>query len=158
MAEFTRPAPDVDLASEALESPTSQPTSAAATGDALWADPTVLSGAAAEPGLVGSDVADVAEGLPEPEVWKEPARATSAAEPLSTSNKQRAGPEPPGALQTAASRLSPRVAVLGDRIVTLLEVIDRPVAGISAGVRRAIGWVAIATIGVSLVVYVLSLL
>lgn len=158
MAELTRPEPDVDSASEASESPTSLPTSAAATDDALWADPTVLSDAAAKPGLVGSDVADVAEGLPETEVWKEPAPAASANEPPSSPNQHNAGSKLSGALQTAASRLSPRVAVLGTRIVALLEVINRPVAGISARVRRGVGWVAIATIGVSLVVYVLSLL
>jgi hypothetical protein len=157
-ADFTRPQPDEDSASEAPASPTSPPTGGAAAGDALRAGPTVSSNAAAEPDLVAGDGVDAPTGLPEPDVRNEPVQAPLATEPPSASNQQHADPKPSGTLRMAASRLSPRIAVLGNRIVTLLEAIDRPVTGINGSVRRAIGWLAIATIGVSLVVYMVSLL
>jgi hypothetical protein len=57
----------------------------------------------------------------------------------------------------ATARLSPLAATTCDHIVTALEVVDRPFARVGNRIRYLAGWIAIATVGTSLVVYFLSL-
>jgi hypothetical protein len=45
-----------------------------------------------------------------------------------------------------------------DRALSLLEVIDRPLAKLGSSIRRAIGWFAIATAATAVVAYLISLL
>jgi hypothetical protein len=54
-------------------------------------------------------------------------------------------------------RLSPTVAAACDKVVTLLEVADRPMGRVGRRTRYIIGWLAVATVGTSIVVYILSL-
>jgi hypothetical protein len=46
---------------------------------------------------------------------------------------------------------------VGLQAVRILEKMDEPVSGMGQSVRRLIGWVAIATFGTSVVVYVISI-
>jgi hypothetical protein len=52
--------------------------------------------------------------------------------------------------------MGPSVCRVGLRAVRVLEKLDEPVSGMSQPVRRLIGWVAIATLGTSVVVYAIS--
>lgn len=60
-------------------------------------------------------------------------------------------------IRGAATHLSPTVLAGCERAVNLLELIDRPLGRIGDPVRRLIGWVAIATIATSLLVFLYSL-
>ncbi len=61
-------------------------------------------------------------------------------------------------IRKATTPLSPMVLAGCERAVTLLESIDRPLGRISDPVRRLLGWLAIATIATSLLVFLYSLL
>ena len=52
--------------------------------------------------------------------------------------------------------VAPLVALLGG-LAAILELIDRPLARIGGGVRRVVGWIAIAMIAASIVVFVRSI-
>jgi hypothetical protein len=41
--------------------------------------------------------------------------------------------------------------------VQVLELMDRPVQRLSRGVRRVLGWAAVATLATSVIVYIVSL-
>ncbi len=60
-------------------------------------------------------------------------------------------------IRADATRLSPIVLSVCACAVHLLEQIDRPFARLGNTVRRVIGWIAVATVGTSLFVYLLSL-
>lgn len=60
-------------------------------------------------------------------------------------------------VRLATARLSPLANTTCDRVVTLLEVVDRPMARVGGRIRYVVGWLAVATVGTSLVVYILSL-
>ncbi|MGB2985866.1 MAG: hypothetical protein WBE26_08280 [Phycisphaerae bacterium] len=61
------------------------------------------------------------------------------------------------AICPAVTRLSPLAMSACERVVAGLEVIDRPLAKVGGPVRRLIGWIAIATVGMSVIVYLYSL-
>lgn len=60
-------------------------------------------------------------------------------------------------IRAGATRLPPIVLSVCACAVHLLEQIDRPFARLGHKVRRVIGWIAVATVGTSLIVYLLSL-
>jgi len=60
-------------------------------------------------------------------------------------------------VQLLGLRLSPTAAAACDKAVTVLEVADRPMGRVGGRVRYIIGWLAVATVGTSIVVYILSL-
>ena len=60
-------------------------------------------------------------------------------------------------LRRIASRLSPLALAVCTRIISSLEVVDRPFDRIGDTVRRLIGWIAIATIGTATLVFLYSL-
>jgi hypothetical protein len=66
-------------------------------------------------------------------------------------------PGPAGAIGTRMWRLGPVAIRASKPVVAALEIIDRPIARLGCGVRRLIGWIAIATIGTSAFVYLYSL-
>ncbi len=55
-------------------------------------------------------------------------------------------------------RLSPFACAVSERGVAVMETIDRPLTRIGGGVRCVVGWVALATTGLSLLVFAYSLL
>lgn len=44
-----------------------------------------------------------------------------------------------------------------DKVVFVLEKIDKPISGVGDLIRRIVGWVAVATLGTSVIVYIISL-
>lgn len=60
-------------------------------------------------------------------------------------------------VQAAAARVTPFAAGLALLAVRLLERIDGPVGGVGSPVRRAVGWMALATLGTASIVYLVSL-
>ncbi len=68
------------------------------------------------------------------------------------------GATPGTAVRSAAARLSPPVLAVSERVVNILEVADRPLGRVGDSVRRVIGWVAIATVGTSVIVFLYSLI
>lgn len=62
-----------------------------------------------------------------------------------------------GAIHRAAARLSAVALGLCNCGVQLLEMMDRPVRRLGPGPRHAIGWLAIATLGTSFIVFAVSL-
>ena len=136
MEEFTRAEPG-----EAASIPTLEEPPATGAGDD--------SGIACTPplGVVGT-------GLPRPVIPESLLEDTELAEPP--------GPDPsataskPGRLRSMAARLSPMVGLACDKGVRLLETADRPTASVPPGARRLIGWLALATLGTALIVFLLS--
>lgn len=59
-------------------------------------------------------------------------------------------------IRAGAAWLSPIVLPVCARAIHLLEQLDRPFGGLGPHVRQVIGWIAVATIGTSLIVYLLS--
>ncbi|MBU0718724.1 MAG: hypothetical protein KJ749_10785 [Planctomycetes bacterium] len=55
------------------------------------------------------------------------------------------------------ARLSPLGLGVCERGAGMLEALDKPTQRLGPGIRRAIGWLAIATIGTSLIVFVISM-
>jgi hypothetical protein len=53
--------------------------------------------------------------------------------------------------------VSPAALAFCAHLVRTLEVIDRPLARVGTMPRRFAGWLAIATLGVAAIVYVLSM-
>ncbi len=99
-----------------------------------------------------------AEGSgPAPEKRPQPARhetmsADDPTDPGAVPNADRIG-----AIHRAAARLSPAALGLCNYGVQLLEIVDRPARRLGPGPRHAIGWLAIATLGTSFIVFVVSL-
>lgn len=60
-------------------------------------------------------------------------------------------------LRATSERLAPITLACSMQLVRALEWLDVPFSGLNGGLRRAIGWIAVATAGTSVVVYVLSL-
>ena len=148
MAEFTAPPPSATPASDDLASSTSaddlmadlvshrQERAAAATGPG-------------KSGVVGSRVAGVVGGTVHmPSAAPTPVeRPPTEAEP---DPARRARPK-------LEERLRTTTLSLLDRFVTVLELIDRPLARIGGGVRRIVGWIAIAMIAAAMMVLVRSI-
>lgn len=62
-----------------------------------------------------------------------------------------------GLATSAAHRLTPMLLPAAEKVVGVLEKTDRPFARLKPPFRRAIGWLAIATLGTSVLVFVWSL-
>jgi hypothetical protein len=112
---------------------------------------------APRPGVVGTGMIGVV-GTPYPKL-------SDAEMPLVPLPDEQVDPEtqasPVGGwghrIRAGATLLSPIVLCVCARAVHLLEQIDRPFARLGHNVRRVIGWIAVATVGTSLFVYLFSL-
>ena len=130
-------------------------------------------GAGPKPGVVGTGmlgvvgaVPPVLEGTSEPT----PAKPISAKpEPVVPGGPELEPPEEVSAtsktgrladvMHKVMARSSPAALAVCERVVALLEVIHRPVAGrMGDSTLRVIGWIALATLGTSVIVYLSSLL
>jgi len=148
MEEFTRPERPGDAAQPGAQAPAS----GASTGDA-----------GPKPGVVGTGMLGVVGAAP-------PALEEAKKPPPSEAGES--GNELPGEMPVAsktgkladlvhwaAARSSPVVLAVCDRALTLLEVVNRPVADkLGDSTLRVIGWIALATLGTSVIVYLFSLL
>ena len=156
MDEFTRPEPakesDVPAGQEAVAKPTSGSDAATAPHSPAAARPGVVSsrnleqtGAldATSDGLPDLDQAEVSSQFDELE--------SASALPPATDNAWR------DICRHLVALLSPMALRLSEHGVRVLEAADGPTQRLGAGARHVIGWVAIATIGTSLIVYVVSL-
>lgn len=76
-------------------------------------------------------------------------------EPDASSTSQRSARLVP--FHSCLRYVSPPAQFVGERVAGLLEVMDRPTHRLGAGARQAIGWFAIATLGTSLIVILISL-
>jgi hypothetical protein len=148
MSELTAPPPSSDAAADDL--------SASTSADDLMADLVdhrqERARAAAEPGksgVAGSGIVGVVGGtINMPPVAPKPA----------TPSPPGVEPDPsPSTRPRLAERFGPPILSLLDRFVTVLELIDRPLARIGGRVRRIVGWIAIAMIAASMVVFVRSI-
>ncbi|MFH1109527.1 MAG: hypothetical protein V1790_10075 [Planctomycetota bacterium] len=148
MSEFTVPPASSDAAADDL--------SASTSADDLMADLVdhrqERARTAAGPGksaVVGSRIVGVVGGTVDmPPVAPKPVKPSPA----------EAEPDPrPSTKPRLAERFGPPILSLLDRFVTLLELIDRPLAHIGSRVRRIVGWIAVAMIAASIVVFVRSI-
>jgi len=148
MSELTTPPPPSDAAADDV--------SASTSADDLMADLVdhrqQRARAAAEPGksgVVGSGIVGVVGGTVNmPPVAPKPVKPSPA----------EAEPDPARSTRPRfAERFGPPILSLLDRFVAMLELIDRPLARIDGGVRRIVGWIAIAMIAASIVVFVRSI-
>lgn len=169
MSEFTEPEPpssdepeapgEPDAAEESPPLPAFDepiPTTTTASNDAqIVSDPslgivatgTVKKEAPPEPlGVVGT---------PSPEVVEDPAS------PEADDSEGEASEEPTvskraALVQTVVGKAGPLLFMVCDRGVSLLEKIDRPIQRLGQQPRRLIGWLAIATLGTSLLAFIVS--
>ncbi len=148
MSEFTAPPLSSDAAADDL--------SASRSADELIADLVdhrqERARAAADPGksgIVGSGIVGVVGGTVNmPPVAPKPVKPSPA----------EAEPDPARSTRPRwAERLRTPILSLLDRFVAMLELIDRPLARIGGGARRIVGWIAIAMIAASIVVFVRSI-
>ena len=161
MDEFTQPEDSPETApggSQQRAADSQKPVSKApAAGTAANEAP--RSGASAKPGVVGTGMMGVV-GTPSPA----PAGDSPTSPPGAPDEEADLASGTPGGgqmvplLRQAVDRASPLAFSACDRAVSILEAIDRPVAKAGPAVRRAIGWLAIATAATSAVVYLISLL
>ena len=119
-----------------------------------------------EPGITNPPALDDAPGGSEPLVGRSelalevppqpvPHETMSADEPADPGKAPKA--DRIGAIHRATAKLSTAALRLCDYGVQLLEIVDRPVRRLGPGPRHAIGWLAIATLGTSFIVFVVSL-
>jgi len=145
MSEFTAPhkpaarsAPEVSssaVASDLMTAPVYGPP-----------DRAMPAAASAKPGVVGSGMMGVVGGA----VNIPPLAVPRPGEPVAHAECEReSGPG-------WAIRLVAPLLVILQGFASMLELIDRPLARISGGVRRIVGWVAIALIAASMLVFVRS--
>jgi hypothetical protein len=139
MSEFTAPPPSSDAAADDLmadlvDHRQEQARAAAGPGKS---------------GVVGSGIVGVVGGTVNmPPVAPKPVEPSPA----------EAEPDPsPWTRPRLAERFGPPILSLLDRFVAVLELIDRPLARIGGGARRTVGWIAIAMIAASIVVFVRSI-
>jgi hypothetical protein len=145
MSEFTTPAePSIPAAP--------RPRSSDHRSTAVGQDPqaSVEEAARWKPGIVGSGMMGVVGGpvkIPSLDVPRpaEPAPQAEAKREETSSFGRSLG----------TSLAAPLLIVLNG-LVAVLELVDRPLAHIGGGVRRIIGWIAIAIIAASIVVFVRS--
>ena len=111
-----------------------------------------------KPGMVGSGVVGVAGE----ETSKPQAVVGDESEPVAPRRKLPNPREQVAKLVragvVACRKILARLFPLADRAVGLLEITDRPFARLKESVRRVVGWVAIATLGTSVLVFFWSLI
>ncbi|UCC31358.1 MAG: hypothetical protein JSU86_03595 [Phycisphaerales bacterium] len=120
-------------------------------------------GAGPKPGVVGTGMLGVVgEVPPVPEGTEEPAPAEPGEpghEPVEEVSAVSKIGRLADVMHKAAARSLPAALAVCDRAVTLLEVINRPVADrLGDSTLRVIGWIALATLGTSVIVYLSSLI
>ncbi len=169
MEEFTRPQEPADAEPAATKTPASTaPPDPATTSETKEQDAdasgTTLS---AKPGVVGTGMIGVV-GAP---LSTPPTddRATEGTEASDTAAPTEEDDTPETAsyvsvvarlvhtVKQSAGRFSTMGLTLCNRALGLLEVVDRPFARLGEPVRRVIGWIAIATVGTAVIVYMISL-
>ncbi|MHC4696477.1 MAG: hypothetical protein ACYTFA_07035 [Planctomycetota bacterium] len=156
MAEFTTPEVGTETGTSGTKDSTRPPSSAAqATGGP--ASPTAPTPGVVEPRDLG------AVGSPDTAPAKETAIAN--ADPSQESDKASPAKAPAARsrspamrlLGRAAAPLSPLALKACEGGMLVLETMDRPAQRLGYWPRRFIGWLALATLGASLIVYVASL-
>lgn len=157
MSEFTEPEAPQEVKPEAAatETKTAGPEPAAdadadATATSVDDDPE----SDPKPGVVGSPIGQTkgdpsVESASESQALAEPESDSSATDsPKATASD---------ALRALGQRLAPLGLAVCAKVVLLLEMIDRPLGRIGAAPRTLLGWLAIATLGMAAIVYVISL-
>ncbi len=109
------------------------------------------------PSIPDDDMPNTSGDTRTPEGWGEFGTAVSDEGSAESSLATSAASRLKTLARLVAARLSPSATAACDRIVSLLEVLDRPMDRIGDRVRHIAGWIAVATVGTSLVVYILSL-
>ena len=139
MDEFTRPELDEEANIPSLDETPSTRGGNAAQGIVG----TGISGVVGTEGLTESGQRQAAEGrcLAQPEQAPEPAPVAGQTD----------------STHTVARRLTQVALAACERGASLLEALDKPTANLSGSVRRVIGWIAIATVGTSLLLMLMSL-
>ena len=166
MAEFTRPeGPEEEQ--RAAESPPPGaplgPPAASETADHSSEASGQHAARITEPGVVGTEIIGVVGRQTPPPTDHETAETSEPAGPMEGGDGTAAvlaGRVTVGLndiARRAAGRLSPIALKLCDRVLHLMEVVDRPLARLGAPVRTLIGWVAIATAGTAVIAFVISL-
>lgn len=157
MAEFTRPGPEESrLETENVNNSPSLP--GASTNQMDHEDSTPDLTRTLRPGVVGTGmIGSIASGKDASD--KERAAAESPEESSETGADESTDRVEVSKriARTATTRLRPVAVGLALRGVRLLERLDGPVSGVAASVRRAIGLMAIATLGTAVIVYLVSL-
>lgn len=148
MDEFTHPESESDGATESTK------------GSSAGAAAHITYGAKAgpKPGVVGTGIVGAATGeTPGPQPVAE-------GEPVAVAPRRRV-PNPREQLAklarlvvSAGQGILPRLFPVADRAVGVLEKTDRPFTWMKEPIRRAIGWLAIATLGTSVFVFLWSLI
>ena len=148
MSEFTVPPASSDAAADDLSASTSADDLMADLVDHRQERARVAAGPG-KSGVVGSGIVGVVGGpVNMPPVAPKPVEPSPA----------EAEPDPrPSTGPRWAERLRTPILSLLDRFVAGLELIDRPLARIGSGARRIAGWLAIAMIAASIVVFVRSI-
>jgi hypothetical protein len=160
-AEFTRPedSPETAPAGSQERAANSQKPVTPPSAVGSPANQAPRPGGSSKPGVVGSGTMGVV-GTPSPA----PADSNPAPPPGAPSGQTDLAPGTPESpqiaspLRQAVARASPLVWSVCDRALSLLEVIDRPLAKLGSSIRRAIGWFAIATAATAVIAYLISLL
>lgn len=107
--------------------------------------------ATAKPGLVGTGMLGVIGTTASQQPQKASASATDASfDSASTESETEEAAHP----RRLADVLSPVI----DLLERLLELLDRPFAKVGAGVKEIIGWVALATLGTAVVMYLIRVI
>lgn len=156
MSELTHPAePSSDVVEE--RSTASEPNVDEADG-LRASDADLLDDLTSVPSIPDNDMPNASGDAPAPEGWGE--FGTTVPDEGSSENSlaANAASRLKALARQAAARLSPSATAACDRVISLLEVLDRPTVRIGDRVRHIAGWIAVATVGTSLVVYILSLL
>lgn len=115
-------------------------------------------GGSAKPGIVGTGMLGVVGTVsPAPAVSNPAPPPGAPSGQTNTASETSESPKIASSLRQAVALASPLVWSVCDRALSLLELIDRPLAKLGSSIRRAIGWLAIATAGTALVAYLISL-
>ena len=154
MSEFTKPAAPEDSKPSADAGPPAAPEDSKPSADAgpPTADaapgPVVKS---PKPGVVGTnDIADADQDT-SPETDTPPEEPEPTPAPLSKAALARK------IVGGIALRLTERLTGVGEGVVKLLELIHQQIPALDHTIRRVVGWVALATMGTSMIVFLLSL-
>lgn len=155
MSEFTDPAPPADAADGPDAASPTPSVAAPAKDSSVISDPslgivatgTIKKETPAEPlGVVGT---------PSP-ATTEDSSAPAVDEPADEGETEPAVSRRAAIVQALTAKAGPILFMVCDRSVSVLEKIDRPLQRIGQVPRRLIGWLAIATLGTSLLAFIVS--
>lgn len=150
MDEFTQPVGESDDASDSMKQPVGDAVADAMKHDGAQAGP--------RPGVVGTGIVGVATDIsPEPQIVAEDEPVAVLRGIIALKVREHLGKLASLAVSTGKGILA-RLFPVADRAVGVLEKTDRPFTWIKEPIRRGIGWLAIATLGTSVFVFLWTLI